>query len=232
MAGETRERTGILVWDLPVRVTHWLLAVCVPLAWVTHELGTQYFRWHRYVGYTVLVLVAFRLAWGFCGTQHARFAAFVRGPRAVVAYLRGRTTGSAGHNPAGGWMAIVMLGLLALQASSGLFANDQIFNTGPFYGWVTPQLSDRLSSLHRQSFYWLLAMIGLHVTAILLYRLVGKVNLVVPMVTGRKPTPPAQIDDAIADSRLPRALLIAALCAAALAIGVRLAPATSLSLSF
>jgi cytochrome b len=239
-----RERTSAcgqdlsqrLVWDLPVRVSHWLLALCVPLAWLTRELGSEYFRWHRYVGYTVTVLVAFRLIWGCAGTRHARLAAFVRGPRAVTAYLRDFVRGvhsrHVGHNPAGGWMVLALLGLLALQVATGLFANDQILNVGPFYGWVSPELSDRLARLHRRSFDWLLIAIGLHVLAVLVYRVHARRDLLRPMFSGRKPVGEVPAGESIADSKIRRALMIVALCAAALALALWVAPDASLSLSF
>ncbi|HSN72638.1 MAG TPA: cytochrome b/b6 domain-containing protein [Steroidobacteraceae bacterium] len=232
MAAEVDSR-GRLVWDLPVRITHWLLAICVPLAWLTHELGTEYFRWHVYTGYTVAVLVVFRFVWGFMGTRHARFTRFVRGPAAVVRYLRSRgRDGSAGHNPAGGWMVLVMLGLLALQAGTGLFANDQIFNTGPFYGWISPELSDALSRLHRRSFDWLLIAIALHIVAVLAYLAFGKRNLVWPMLTGRKPAHEVSERDAIDGSRLGWAIVVVAATAGTLAVAVRLAPDAGIALSF
>src|SRR5262245_51588698 len=94
------------VWDLPVRITHWLL-VGMAGAWVTHRAGYAYFRYHVWFGYLVVVLAVFRIAWGFIGTRHARFSTFVRGPRATLRYLaalaRGAAPGHAGHNPLGAW---------------------------------------------------------------------------------------------------------------------------------
>ena len=230
------DRSSRLVWDLPVRITHWLLALCVPLAWLTHELGTEYFRWHVYNGYTVAILVVFRLAWGIVGTRHARFSSFLRGPVAVVRYLRSSRgelhQASAGHNPAGGWMVVVLLALCGLQASTGLFANDQIFNTGPFYGWVTASTSERLSSLHRRSYDWLLIAVAIHVLAVIVYLVAGKGNLVAPMLTGRKPAREVADEQAIRSSRLPLAGTIALIAAGALALAVRLAPEATLSVSF
>ena len=79
---------GTLVWDLPVRLFHWLLAAAILGAWVTHKMGTGAFAWHRWFGYACLVLVAFRIVWGFVGTCHARFADFLRGPAAMGRYAR------------------------------------------------------------------------------------------------------------------------------------------------
>ena len=93
-----------LVWDLPVRVTHWALVLAVAGCWATHYAGVEWFPWHRRLGYVVLVLVVFRLVWGFVGTRHARFANFVRGPRTLLAYLRERGRATVGHNPLGALM--------------------------------------------------------------------------------------------------------------------------------
>jgi len=86
-----------LIWDLPVRVSHWLVVVAVATCWATHYAGVEWFAWHRRSGYTVLVLVVFRVLWGFLGTRHARFASFLRGPRVVADYLRGRAPAGVGH---------------------------------------------------------------------------------------------------------------------------------------
>jgi cytochrome b len=160
--GATQESGGTrLVWDWPVRLTHWLLLLAVTGSYVTHRLGSEEFRYHRWSGYTTLVLV---------GTRHARFASFVRGPAAVWRYLadlvRNRAPRYAGHNPAGGWMVLVLLGLLGAQAVTGLFANDDIMNTGPLFGYVSGVTSDRLTGWHHRLFDGLLIAIGFHVIAI------------------------------------------------------------------
>jgi len=180
-----------LVWDLPLRVFHWGIVLCFAASWATHELGTQWFEWHVRSGYAMLVLVAFRLAWGFLGPRHARFASFVRGPGATLAYLRGlaRRDGATtpGHNPLGALAVLAMLALLAAQAVTGLFANDEIFNTGPLYGYVSDGLSDRLTGLHKQGFDLLLVLAGLHLAALAFYALWKRSHLVRAMITGRKP---------------------------------------------
>ena len=126
------------VWDLPVRVFHWALLLAVAGAWCTHAAGVAWVRYHGWCGYTVLVLVAFRLLWGIVGTRHARFTSFVRGPVATLRYAaqlaRGTAPHLAGHNPLGAWMVLVLLAALLAQALLGLFGNDEIFNFGPLYG--------------------------------------------------------------------------------------------------
>jgi cytochrome b len=132
----------------------------------------------------VVILVSFRIAWGFVGPRHARFASFVSGPRALAAYLRQlparQPALSAGHSPLGALAVLAMLLLLAVQALTGLFANDTIFNNGPLYGYVSGALSDRLTGLHKANFDWLLVLIGLHLAAIAFYALWKRTNLVRP----------------------------------------------------
>src|ERR1043165_1248099 len=115
MAGPAESRR---VWDLPVRITHWLLGVGIAGSYSTHKLGVAYFRYHLWFGYLVVVLVAFRILWGFVGTRHARFASFLRGPRVTWAYLRGfgrNPPVTPGHNPLGAWMVVFLLAALLAQ---------------------------------------------------------------------------------------------------------------------
>lgn len=221
---------GRLVWDLPVRVTHWALVVAVAGCWATHYAGIEWFTWHRRFGYAVLVLVAFRFAWGFVGTRHARFAGFVRGPRAVLAYLRTGRRASVGHNPLGAMSVVALLALLLLQAATGLFANDEIMSMGPFYGWIAPELSNRITTLHRASSDWLLALIALHVAAVAFYVLIRRQPLVRAMITGRKPAGDVPADEAVTGSRALVALLIVAALAIALGLAVRAAPEATIAL--
>jgi len=207
------------VWDLPLRLDHAALAVCVTGSFVTHWLGSAAFRWHEACGCTTLVLVLFRLAWGVMGTRHARFGSFVRGPRAAAAYaralLRRAPPESAGHNPLGGWMVLALLALLLAQAASGLVANDGIVDAGPLYGYVSAVQSDAASHLHRALSNWILAGACLHVLAVLAYRLVLRKDLIRPMLTGFKDglAPGAGIEHSGRGQRL----LLAAVLVAALA---------------
>jgi cytochrome b len=223
-----------LIWDWPVRITHWLLLLSVTGSYVTHRLGADQFRYHRWFGYTTLVLVAVRILWGFVGTRHARFSSFVRGPSAAGRYLmdlvRGRTPRYAGHNPAGGWMVLVLLTLLGAQAATGLFANDEVMNTGPLYGYVLVSTSDRLTSWHHRIFDALLIAIALHVIAIAAYWLARKINLVRPMLTGYRSAGDSVAADEIASSRLWLWLMLIATVTATLAWIIARAPDASLFL--
>jgi cytochrome b len=219
-----------MVWDLPVRVTHWALVLAVAGCWATHYAGVEWFAWHRRLGYTVLVLASFRVVWGFVGTRHARFASFVRGPRTLLAYLRERSGETVGHNPVGALSVVALLALLLLQAATGLFANDEIMHMGPFYGWIAPELSNRITSLHRASSEWLLVLIGLHVAAVAFYARVRRRPLVRAMVTGRKPAADVPAAEAIGGSRVLRACVIVAVLAVVLALVVRAAPEATIAL--
>ena len=221
------------VWDLPVRVMHWGLVLAVGGAWLTRELEGDWFAWHVRCGYAVLLLAATRIVWGFVGTRHARFADFVRGPRAVLRYLRGGAGEDgqriAGHNPLGALMVLALLLMLLTQATLGLFANDKIMSTGPLFGYVTGETSDRLTSLHEQLFDVIVAAIAVHIAAALFYLWVRRENLILPMITGRKPgdlLPPGASD--IGPSRTLLAVGIAAALGALLWWVVKNAPEASL----
>lgn len=222
-----------LVWDLPVRVIHWAIVVTAIGSYLTQEVLEDAFRYHVWCGYTMLVLVATRLVWGFVGPRHARFTSFVRGPRAVWRYARSLVRPPhethAGHNPLGGWMVIALLAMLAAQAATGLFANDEIMEVGPLFGYVSVELSNELTSLHKRLFDWLAAAAGVHVLAVLGYLVVRRENLVTPMFTGRKPSQWVPPEQALGRSRAWLAIAIAALAAAALAWTVSRAPEASLS---
>lgn len=229
-AGGTRPGTT-LVWDVPVRVVHWALAACVVGSWLTHHGGVQWFDWHRRLGCATLVLVVFRIAWGFVGTRHARFSNFVRGPRSILRYLRGGACADvAGHNPLGSLSVLALLALLLVQAATGLFANDEIASAGPFYAWVTHDQSNRIASLHRLNSKWLLALVALHLAAIAWYSLVRRKPLVGAMLTGRRDAQAVPPAEGIDGSRTARAIVILLVLAVALALAIRAAPEAAVAL--
>ncbi len=194
--------TTIRVWDLPLRLFHWLLVLLVLCSaitgWFSADLGPWAARWHLLSGYSLLALLIFRLLWGFVGGTHARFANFVRGPRAVLAYVEeilGRRPARlhAGHNPLGGWSVLAMLASLSLQVGCGLFlADEDLGIEGPLAKYVASATSDRLATVHQFNFYLLLALIAIHLAAIAFYRLAKGDNLVKPMLTGDKDVAPEQ----------------------------------------
>jgi cytochrome b len=178
-------RKRVLVWDLPTRVFHWSLVLAVTVAVISGEIGGDWMEIHGKAGLAILGLVTFRLVWGFAGSTHARFANFVPTAGKLRAYLRGRWKGQ-GHNPLGALSVFALLGLLAVQATTGLFGNDEISFTGPLFALVEEGLANRLTGLHKQLAYVLLAVLALHIVAILVYLVLKKDNLVKPMVTGFK----------------------------------------------
>jgi cytochrome b len=216
------------VWDLPVRVVHWLLVIGIAGSYATHKLGVAYFKYHLWFGYLVVVLAAFRVLWGFVGTRHARFSSFLRGPRATGTYLLSMLQGTApatpGHNPPGAWMVLFLLFALVAQGVTGLFANDEIFNTGPLYGYISDALSLKLTSWHRRLFDWILVAVVLHVLAVIAHRLLAGHDLIRPMFSGKKPANLVAEHDAISSSRLWLAAVLLAGVAATVTILVVRAP--------
>ena len=222
---------GRLVWDLPVRITHWVLVVSVAGAWITHYAGTEWFPWHRRLGYVTLVLVVFRIAWGFIGTRHARFSNFLRGPGAVIDHVRNRRrVPGAGHNPLGALSVVAMLALLLVQAATGLFSNDEIASAGPFYGWISHEASNRVAGVHEANSNLLLAMIVLHLLAVAWYAFKLRQPLVRAMLTGRKDEQDVPAGEAISGSRTVLAAVIIAALSLALALTIRAAPEATIAL--
>jgi len=179
------QRTRIRLWDLPLRIFHWSLVGAVATAVVTGELGGPWMGLHGKAGLTIVGLVVFRLVWGLIGSTHARFVHFAPTPSKLKSYLRGHWRGT-GHNPLGALSVFAVLGLLAVQAGTGLFSNDDIAFSGPLYNAIDDALAGRLTGLHRQLANVLLALLALHVAAIMFYLRFKRDNLVNPMVTGWK----------------------------------------------
>jgi cytochrome b len=180
----------IRVWDLPTRLFHWLLVIFVMTSLVTGRIGGNAMQYHQWSGFAILALVLFRLIWGFAGSKESRFVTFVRGPSAVAHYVmtlpRKAATNYRGHNPLGGWSIIAMLFALLLQAATGLFANDDIATEGPLYKWVSKATSDALTRVHRFNQEVIIALVSIHVLAVLFYFLYKRENLIKPMLTGMK----------------------------------------------
>lgn len=178
------------IWDLPTRLFHWVLVLLITFSIVSAKIGGNWIDWHMRSGYCILTLVLFRIMWGFAGSHHARFANFVRPPAAVLFYLRemryGSTAAQAGHNPLGALSVVVMLLVLLLQASTGLFANDSIATEGPLARLVSSATSDMLTRVHKVDQYVIYALIVLHLGAIAYYYFAKRENLIVPMFTGDK----------------------------------------------
>ena len=198
-----------MVWDAPLRLFHWLLALLVVFSYVTAKAGGEWMQWHMRSGYSILSLVLFRIAWGFAGGTTARFASFVRGPGAAIGYLRGmrgRKPVTIGHNPLGGWMVLVMIAALLVQAVSGLFVDDEILTQGPLAAKASGDVVSRMGWIHDRNEWVLVALVGLHVAAIAFYAFILRANLVAPMVHGR-----AELAEDVAPPRPGSAALAAVL---------------------
>jgi cytochrome b len=175
----------VRVWDLPLRLFHWLLVAAVVMAFISGQIGGNLMDWHGRIGLFILGLILFRLVWGFVGGTHARFASFFPTKAKIRAYLDCSWHG-LGHNPLGALSVFALLGLLTLQASTGLFANDDIAFQGPLYRLAGSHWSGKLTGLHELVSDGLMALVALHIGAIGFYARVRKINLVLPMVTGLK----------------------------------------------
>ena len=175
----------IRIWDLPLRLFHWLLVMAVIGSFVSVKLGGNAMIWHGRFGYFVLTLIVFRLIWGFVGTYHARFVNFIRFPKAVLAYLKNPAE-TLGHSPLGAISVVVLLGLFLAQALAGLFASDDIAFDGPLTKYVSSSWVELLTSFHRLNEWVLLALVGVHIAAILYYKYAKRINLISAMITGDK----------------------------------------------
>jgi cytochrome b len=202
------------VWDRPVRIVHWLIVILLAALVVTGLKKGDWLAWHMRAGQVLLTLVIFRVIWGFVGSQHARFRAFLRGPRAVTRYARSLARPPhephATHNPLGGWMVMLLIAGLLVQAGSGLFANDDVLWDGPLVKWVTKETSDAITSVHRRFWWVLLGFAAAHITAAVSYLVVFRENLIHAMVTGRKRLPPEVVMPRGAQGSMAKALAIVA----------------------
>jgi cytochrome b len=210
----------ILVWDLPTRLFHWLTVILVAAAYATWRLN--WMDWHADTGYALLALLVFRLFWGFFGSETARFARFFAAPRGVMDHLarllRREPDHQVGHNPAGGWMVLLLLALLLLETLTGIYINNDVADVGPFTDIVPAPVADFITALHDALWQVLVATVALHVLAVAFYWLAKRQNLLRPMITGYKLLPPDARPPAQAGAlRASLLLCCGALVAAALA---------------
>ncbi len=217
MAGAPADSLAIKVWDLPVRIVHWAMVVCLVTSIVTVKIGGNAMDWHVRSGIAMLVLVLFRVLWGFFGTRYSRFAGFVRGHGAVLEYARSmvrpRHATHVGHNPLGGWMVMLLLIALLIQAGTGLFSNDDIATDGPLVRYISKDLSDAIASFHRRHSWVVIGLAAVHIAAVLMYLAVWKENLIRPMLTGIKRLPQRFVSEAAGNTPLARAAFLFAVCA-------------------
>lgn len=207
------DRIVVVVWDAPTRLFHWLTAVLVAAAYATWRLN--WMEWHSRVGTVLLALLIFRLLWGLFGSDTARFSHFIASPRTSVRQLahifRREPDRQAGHNPAGGWMVLLLLALLLGETLTGVYIDNDIANVGPLTEFTPAPIADAIEALHATFWNALLVAIALHIAAILVYAMAKQHNLLVPMITGRKTLPADVVQPRMAS--LARAgLLLAASC--------------------
>ena len=184
------EPARIRVWDVPVRLFHWLLLALLGFSWWSGDQGGNWMEYHAWSGCAILVLVLFRIVWGFVGSDTARFVHFVRSPRVSYAYFRSvlqrRPRVYLGHNPLGGWMILSLLLMLLVQAVTGLFGNDDSDYDAPLAHWISHDTSSLVTALHAYNFDLLLGLVGLHVAAVLTHQLLRRDDMIKAMFTGVK----------------------------------------------
>jgi cytochrome b len=179
----------IRVWDWPTRLFHWTLAGLIVALVITGNVGGNAMVWHFRCGYGVLSLLIFRVMWGFCGGYWSRWRQLTCSPGLVRQYLRpsAQHTSFLGHNPLGSLSIIAILGLLALQASTGLFSDDEIANSGPLVRFVSESTVSLATRWHKgYGKTIILVLVAIHLLAILWYLIKKKENLTRAMLTGDK----------------------------------------------
>ena len=221
---DRRSNRGVATWDLPVRIFHWALMLLVISQIVTAWIGGNAMQFHAFGGYAILTLVGFRILWGFVGGTYARFRDFVRGPGTMIRYaksiLKSPHTPHRGHNPLGGWSVLAMLGSLLVQASSGLFANDDVMMEGPLAKHVSDHASEIATAIHDVNAAVLLTLIAIHIAAVLFYLLAKKENLIAPMITGHKQS--VMPDESARYGNVWLAALLLGCCAGAVYLVIRI----------
>jgi cytochrome b len=205
----------IRVWDLPTRLFHWLLVLSIAGSFATGLTGGGWIIWHERLGYLALALILFRIGWGFIGARTSRFSDFIRGPGAIIRYLKTGINPTHGHSPLGALAVIALLLAVLVQAMTGLIIDDEIANKGPLADKVPNAWVSLASTIHRMNKWVLGGLIALHLCAIAFYTFVKKDSLVGPMVSGTR-----EVDEPLANqtedtnSRPVAASIVAIVCVA------------------
>lgn len=229
MLAKSTSQDKVRAWDSPTRLFHWTLVSLIACSWLSFQysekLGDFTMKWHRWNGLAILILIVWRLLWGFVGSSTSRFASFVRWPWTAAVYgldlLRGRDRHFLGHNPLGTYMILALLGLVSLQGIFGLFTlehNDTV--AGPLKRLASDEWVKWLSNWHRRGFNIILAFVALHVLANLFYQFFKRDPLITGMITGKKPA--ASYEDTSEVEMVARPMLRALVClvfAAAIVLG-------------
>ena len=185
------ENEYVRVWDIPIRLFHWVLVALVTSQFLIAWVFTDAMDIHVTLGYLTLTLIVFRIIWGFIGTAYAQFKNFLVNPTSLVAYIKGlsnRTSQSksAGHNPIGGYSTIAIITCVLIQGFSGLFCDDDVLTAGPLRHLVSDDITSIYNQVHALNAKVLAGLLCTHVAAIFWYLLVRKENLIKPMITGTK----------------------------------------------
>ena len=192
----------VRVWDLPTRLFHWALVVCIVGLVTTAQIGGNAMDWHFRFGYCVLTLLLFRLLWGFVGGHWSRFSTFLYSPASLLRYIRGQENGGQplGHSPLGALSVFAILALLLLQVGTGLFSDDEIAAVGPLSKLASGAVVSQLTHYHKDiGKVIVLILVLLHIGAIAFYRIKRKKDLIRPMLVGDVSSPTPQLasrDDA------------------------------------
>jgi cytochrome b len=208
----------VRVWDLPTRLFHWVLVVALIAQVITGKVGGAALTWHMRIGYCIFALIVFRIVWGFIGGHWSRFASFVYGPASMLRYLRNRHAAGdlfhVGHNPLGSASVFAMLAMLIAQVATGLVADDEIATTGPLNRFVSTSLGLAATAWHKgPGFGIIVALVVLHILAVVFYRVRKRQDLIGPMWSGDKVLPaavPGSVDD-----RMSRVRALAVIVASA-----------------
>lgn len=182
--------TMIKVWDIPTRLFHWSLVLLFIFLIISGE-SDDLMQWHFYAGYLLSGLILFRVMWGFLGTRYARYSSLTFNPASAVRYtkalLRAKHTAQYGHTPAGSMMILILLGLISVQLLTGLMSTDDIIWNGPLYGSVDEATAELAGEVHETVQGLLQILVGLHILAIVIYKVKFKEHLVPAMIHGKKP---------------------------------------------
>ena len=217
----------IRVWDLPLRLFHWLLVACIVGSLISVNIGGNAIEYHAYFGYSILTLLIFRIVWGFVGSTHARFASFFPSPAKIMNYLQGNSPRVLGHNPIGALSVFALLFVLCVQVFTGLFVDDEIAFQGPFAKYASNSVVSFLSEIHEGNQVVIYTLITIHIAAIWAYKKFKGENLIKPMITGDKEIDPSEeanylptdLGQASRDGGLQRAFALVLLSVIAVVVG-------------
>jgi cytochrome b len=217
----------IRVWDLPIRLFHWLLALCIAGSLISINLSDAAIEYHAYFGYSILTLLIFRIIWGFVGSRHARFASFFPTRTAIQNYLQGKSPRMLGHNPIGALSVFALLFVLSVQVFTGLFVDDEIAFQGPLAKFVPNAVVSLFSEIHEGNQVLIYTLIAIHIAAILFYKKFKGEDLIKPMISGDKEIDPSEeakylpsdLSQPSKDGGLQRALALVLLSVIAVVVG-------------